>query len=90
MGTLVLDQPAIDQLRVLSVGVEIRDQQGTLIGYYRPAVGPAPPTWTNTNAQFRLRNWIVEAVGLAVVRSQRLWRIWKHGREIPSLLDRIG
>jgi hypothetical protein len=41
MCTLVLDQPAIDQLRVLSVGVEIRDQQGTLIGYYRPAVGPA-------------------------------------------------
>jgi hypothetical protein len=40
MTTLVLDQTAIERLRSVAVGVEIRDQQGALIGYYRPAVTP--------------------------------------------------
>jgi hypothetical protein len=40
MTALVLDQSAIDQLKAVDVGVEVRDQQGNLIGYFHPAVSP--------------------------------------------------
>jgi len=38
MPALILEQSAIDKLRVLKVGVEIRDQKGDLIGFFHPAI----------------------------------------------------
>ena len=35
---LILEQSAIDQLRAIEVGVEIRDRQGNLIGFFHPAI----------------------------------------------------
>ncbi len=40
MSTLVLDQSAIEKLRTVVVGTEVRDAQGALVGYFHPAVSP--------------------------------------------------
>ena len=40
MPSLILDQSAIDKLKAVEVGVEVRDHQGNLIGFFRPAVIP--------------------------------------------------
>ena len=40
MRSLILDQSTIDKLKAVEVGVEVRDRQGNLIGFFRPAVTP--------------------------------------------------
>ena len=40
MSILVLDQHAIDKLRAVSEGVQIRDERDALVGYFQPAVTP--------------------------------------------------
>jgi len=40
MSSLVLDQSAIDKLKGVEVGVEVRDQHGNLIGFFHPVVAP--------------------------------------------------
>ncbi|NUQ62154.1 MAG: hypothetical protein HUU20_06685 [Pirellulales bacterium] len=40
MSVLVLDQSAIQKLKAVASGVEVRDDQGTLIGYFHPVVSP--------------------------------------------------
>jgi len=40
MPALILDQSAIDQLKTVEVGVEVRDRQGNLIGFFHPVIGP--------------------------------------------------
>jgi len=40
MSVLVLDQATIEKLKVVAVGVEVRDERGTLVGYFHPAVTP--------------------------------------------------
>lgn len=41
MPFLVLDQSAIEKLKAVRVGTEVRDRDGNLIGFFRPAVDPA-------------------------------------------------
>jgi hypothetical protein len=40
MPSLILEQSAIDQLKSVEGGVEVRDCRGNLIGYFHPAVNP--------------------------------------------------
>jgi hypothetical protein len=41
MSILVFDQATIEQLKTVVVGTaEVRDERGTLLGYFQPAVGP--------------------------------------------------
>ena len=40
MSALVLDRSAIEKLKAVAVGVEVRDERGTLIGFFHPAVDP--------------------------------------------------
>jgi len=37
---VVLDQSAIEKLKSRPEGVQVRDEQGTLVGYFHPAVSP--------------------------------------------------
>ena len=41
MPSLILDQSTIDKLKTVEVGIEVRDRQGTLIGFFHPAITPA-------------------------------------------------
>ena len=34
MSILVFDQSTIDKLKTVTIGAEVRDEQGTLIGYF--------------------------------------------------------
>ena len=43
MTSLVLEQSTIDKLKTVEVGVEVRDRQGKLIGFFHPAITPARP-----------------------------------------------
>jgi hypothetical protein len=38
MPSLVLEQSAIDKLKTVEVGVDVRDRQGKLIGFFHPAI----------------------------------------------------
>ncbi|MEO8165596.1 MAG: hypothetical protein ABI619_09385 [Betaproteobacteria bacterium] len=38
MPELILEQSAIDKLKGFKVGVEVRDQEGNLIGFFHPAI----------------------------------------------------
>ena len=38
MSSLVLEQSSIDQLKAVETGVEVRDSQGKLIGFFVPAI----------------------------------------------------
>ncbi len=38
MPALILEQSSIDKLKVLTVGVEVRDELGNLIGFFHPAI----------------------------------------------------
>lgn len=38
MSVVILEQSAIDQLRAVEVGVEIRDRAGALIGFFHPVI----------------------------------------------------
>ena len=40
MSFLVLDQSAIEKLKAVATMVEVRDEQGTLVGHFHPAVTP--------------------------------------------------
>ena len=40
MSILVLDQSAIQKLKAVAAIAEVRDEQGTLVGYFHPAVTP--------------------------------------------------
>ncbi|MBU4273956.1 MAG: hypothetical protein KKE86_04935 [Planctomycetes bacterium] len=40
MSILVFDQSTIDKLKTVAVGAEVRDEHGTLVGFFRPAVTP--------------------------------------------------
>ena len=40
MSTLVLDQSTIAKLMTVPMGAEVRDERGTLVGYFHPAVTP--------------------------------------------------
>ena len=40
MSILVLDQSAIQKLKAVATMAEVRDEQGTLVGYFHPAVTP--------------------------------------------------
>ena len=40
MSILVLDHSAIEKLKAVAEGVQIRDERGTLVGYFQPAVTP--------------------------------------------------
>ena len=41
MHSLVLEQAAIDKLKAVESGIEVRDHQGQLIGFFHPAITPA-------------------------------------------------
>ena len=41
MPTLTLDQFTINKMKAFDVGVEVRDSQGNLIGFFHPAITPA-------------------------------------------------
>ena len=41
MSVVVLDQATIAKLKAIAVGVEVRDEEGTLVGYFHPATTPA-------------------------------------------------
>ena len=41
MPSLILEQSVIDELKAVKVGVEVRDRQGNLIGFFHPAITPA-------------------------------------------------
>ena len=38
MPSVILEQSTIEKLKAVEVGVEVRDQQGKLIGFFHPAV----------------------------------------------------
>jgi hypothetical protein len=38
MSSLVLEQSSIDRLKAVDTGVEVRDSQGKLIGFFIPAI----------------------------------------------------
>ena len=40
MPSLILEQSSIDKLKIVEVGVEVRDRQGNLIGFFHPAITP--------------------------------------------------
>lgn len=40
MSVLVLDQSTIEKLKTVAVDAEVRDERGTLVGYFHPAVSP--------------------------------------------------
>ena len=40
MTSLILEQSAIDQLKSVEGGVEVRDHCGNLIGFFQPAINP--------------------------------------------------
>jgi hypothetical protein len=40
MISLILEQSAIDKLKTVEVGIEVRDHQGNVIGFFHPAVTP--------------------------------------------------
>ena len=40
MTSLILEQSAIDQLKSVEGGVEVRDHRGNLIGFFQPAINP--------------------------------------------------
>jgi len=40
MPSLILEQSAIDQLKSVEGGVEVRDRRGNLIGFFHPAINP--------------------------------------------------
>ncbi len=40
MSTLVLDRATIDKFRAVVGNAEIRDEQGTLVGFFSPAATP--------------------------------------------------
>lgn len=41
MPSIILEQSTVDKLRTVEVGVEVRDRQGKLIGFFHPAITPA-------------------------------------------------
>ncbi len=41
MPSLILEQSTIDKLKTVEVGIEVRDRQGKLIGFFHPAITPA-------------------------------------------------
>ena len=41
MTSVVLEQSTIDKLKTVEVGIEVRDRQGKLIGFFHPAITPA-------------------------------------------------
>ena len=41
MASLILDQFTVDKMKAVEVGVEVRDPQGNLIGFFHPAITPA-------------------------------------------------
>jgi hypothetical protein len=41
MPSVILEQCTIEKLKAVEVGVEVRDQQGNLIGFFHPAVTAA-------------------------------------------------
>ena len=41
MPSLILDQHTIDRMKAVEVGVEVRDPQGNLIGFFHPVITPA-------------------------------------------------
>ena len=41
MPSLILDQLTIDRMKTVEVGVEVRDPEGNLIGFFHPAITPA-------------------------------------------------
>lgn len=41
MPSIILEQSAIDKLRTVEVGIEVRDRQGELIGFFHPVITPA-------------------------------------------------
>ncbi len=41
MYSLILEQAAIDKLKAVEFGIEVRDRQGQLIGFFHPAITPA-------------------------------------------------
>ena len=40
MSILVFDKPTVNQLKSVLVPAEVRDEKGTLLGYFHPAVTP--------------------------------------------------
>jgi hypothetical protein len=40
MSALVLERSVIEKLKAVAVGVEVRDERGTLIGFFHPVVAP--------------------------------------------------
>jgi len=40
MSTLVFDQATINKFKTVVGSTEIRDEQGTLVGFFRPAITP--------------------------------------------------
>jgi hypothetical protein len=40
MSTLVLDQSTAEKFKSVCLGAELRDEQGMLLGYFRPAITP--------------------------------------------------
>jgi hypothetical protein len=40
ISVVVLDQSTVEKLKAASVGVEVRDENGALLGYFEPAVTP--------------------------------------------------
>jgi hypothetical protein len=41
MTSLTLDQVTIEKMKAVQVGVEVRDPQGNLVGFFHPAITPA-------------------------------------------------
>ena len=41
MAALILDQSTVDKLKAVDVGIEVRDPQGNLVGFFHPAISPA-------------------------------------------------
>jgi hypothetical protein len=40
MSIVVLDQASIEKLTAVAVAAEVRDERGTLVGYFHPVVSP--------------------------------------------------
>ena len=71
MHSLVLEQAAIDKLKAVESGIEVRDHQGQLIGFFHPAITPAVSI--NTDVRSAKRNC---SEGLATVTAGRCLLSW--------------
>ncbi len=75
MPSLILEQSIIDKLRTVEVGIEVRDRQGKLIGFFHPVITPAD----------------VDQYECPLSEEELLQRARDGGgRSLPRILDDLG